>query len=123
MAYHGSLWGLPLAVKSLALFYRTDLVAEPPRTTDELVALAPKMTARHGFALAYANVDLYGHAPWLHGFGGRVLADDGSLAIATPEAAARDGVRARPRRDGRRAERRAGAARRERCSTRARPPP
>jgi arabinogalactan oligomer/maltooligosaccharide transport system substrate-binding protein len=86
MAYRGSLWGLPLAMKSLALFYRTDLVDAPPRTTDELVALAPKMSARHGFALAYANVDLYGHAPWLHGFGGRVLADDGSLAIASPEA-------------------------------------
>jgi arabinogalactan oligomer/maltooligosaccharide transport system substrate-binding protein len=88
MAYRGSLWGLPLAMKSLALFYRKDLVATPPATTGELVALAPKMKARHGFALAYANVDLYGHAPWLHGFGGRVLADDGSLAIASPQAEA-----------------------------------
>ena len=43
MAYRGSLWGLPLAVKSLALFYRTDLVATPPTTTDELIALAPTM--------------------------------------------------------------------------------
>jgi maltose-binding protein MalE len=88
MAYRGSLWGLPLAMKSLALFYRTDLVATPPATTDELVALGPKMSARHGFALAYANVDLYGHAPWLHGFGGRVLDDDGHVAIASPEAEA-----------------------------------
>ena len=88
MAYRGSLWGLPLAMKSLALFYRTDLVATPPATTDELIALAPKMKARSGFALAYANVDLYGHAPWLHGFGGRVLDDDGNLAIASPEAEA-----------------------------------
>jgi arabinogalactan oligomer/maltooligosaccharide transport system substrate-binding protein len=88
MAYRGSLWGLPLAMKSLALFYRTDLVATPPATTDELIALAPRMTARHGFALAYANVDLYGHAPWLHGFGGRVLDDDGHLAIASPAAEA-----------------------------------
>ena len=86
LAYHGSLYGLPVAEKALALYYRTDLVATPPATTDALVALAPAMTAKKGFALAYTNVDLYGHAPWLHGFGGKVMNDDGSLAIATPEA-------------------------------------
>ena len=88
MAYRGSLYGLPLAVKSLALYVRTDLVKTPPTTTDELIALAPAMQAKHGFALAYANVDLYGHAAWLHGFGGRVMDDQGTLTIATPEAAA-----------------------------------
>jgi arabinogalactan oligomer/maltooligosaccharide transport system substrate-binding protein len=87
MAYRGSLWGLPLAVKSLVLYVRTDLVQTPPKTTDELIALAPMMKKQSGFAVAYANVDLYGHAPWLHGFGGKVIDDDGNLAIATPEAA------------------------------------
>ena len=88
MAYKGSLWGMPLAVKSLALFYRSDLIATPPRTTDELIALTPQMHARDGYAIAYANVDLYGHAPWLFGFGGKIVDDAGKLAIATPEAAA-----------------------------------
>jgi len=87
MAYKGSLWGLPLAVKSVALYVRTDLVKTPPTTTDELIALAPAMKKSAGFAMAYANVDLYGHAPLLHGFGGKVINDDGTLAIATPEAA------------------------------------
>jgi maltose-binding protein MalE len=87
MAYQGSLWGLPLAVKSLVLYVRTDLVKTPPTTTDELIALAPMMKKQHGFAVAYANVDLYGHAPWLHAYGGRVIDDNGNLAIATPEAA------------------------------------
>lgn len=83
MAYGSSLYGLPLAEKSLVLFYRTDLVPTPPTTTDELVAM------KHGDdpVLAYANIDLYGHAAWLHGFGGRVMDDAGKLAIATPEAA------------------------------------
>ena len=84
MAYRGSLWGLPLALKSLALFYRTDLVAKPPATTDELIAL--KMPP-HTFTLAYASPDLFAHAPWLHGFGGRVVDDRDQLAIASPEAA------------------------------------
>jgi len=88
LTYDGSLWGMPLATKSLVLFVRTDLVKTPPRTTDDLIALAPAMREKLGSALAYANVDLYGHAPWLHGFGGKVIADDGTLAIATPEAAA-----------------------------------
>jgi maltose-binding protein MalE len=85
MGYGTSLWGLPMTVKSLVLFYRTDLVTTPPRTTDEL--LAQKLS--HGVkALAYENVNLYFHAPWLHGFGGRVMDDHGGLTIATPEAAA-----------------------------------
>ena len=83
MAYGDSLYGLPIALKSLVLFYRTDLVARPPATTDELIAM------KHGddVVLAYANIDLYGHAPWLHGFGGHIMDDAGKLAIASPEAA------------------------------------
>lgn len=86
MSYKGSLWGVPLTVKSMVLYYRTDLVATPPATTDELVALAPKMRARDGYALAYINVDFYGHAPWLFGFGGQLL-DGDKLTIATPAGA------------------------------------
>lgn len=88
MAYRGSLWGLPLAVKSLVLYVRTDLVTQPPATTDELLALAPAMKSRNGFVVAYANADLYGHAPWVHGFGGTVMDHDGNLSIATAEGAA-----------------------------------
>jgi len=83
MAYKDSLYGLPLALKSLVLFYRTDMLAAPPATTDELVA----MKHDDRYVLAYANIDLYGHAAWLHGFGGRVMDDDGNLEIASPEAA------------------------------------
>ncbi len=88
LAYEGSLWGLPLGTKSLALFYRTDLVATPPRTTDELLALAPAARAADRYALAYANTELYGHAPWLFGYGGAVFDDAGELDLATAEAAA-----------------------------------
>jgi len=90
LAYRGSLFGLPLAVKSVALFYRTDLVDQPPRTTDELRAMAEVLKQKNGgkYVLAYQNTDLYGHAPWLHGFGGRVFDDAGTLTVATPEATA-----------------------------------
>jgi arabinogalactan oligomer/maltooligosaccharide transport system substrate-binding protein len=87
MAYKGSLWGLPMAVKALALYYNPDIVPVPPRTTDDVLALAEKLHPRGVFALAYPNVDLYEHAPWLHGFGGSVFDTHGAFAIATPEAA------------------------------------
>ena len=88
MAYAGSLWGLPVAEKSLALYYRTDRIAAPPRTTDDVLALARELHPRGQYAIAYPNVDLYGHAPWLHGCGGAILDASGKLAIATPEAVA-----------------------------------
>ena len=72
----GKLYGVPLAFKSLALFYRKDLVAHPPATTDELVALARqwKATKPAGhYALAYEAGASFYHAPWLHGFGGQLL--------------------------------------------------
>jgi len=86
MAYQGSLYGLPMAVKSVALYYRTDRVASPPATTDELLALGHRLTGDGRFALVYDNADLYGHAAWLHGFGGRLFDDKGELTIDTPEA-------------------------------------
>jgi arabinogalactan oligomer/maltooligosaccharide transport system permease protein len=86
MAFEDSLYGLPLAVKSVALFYRSDLVAAPPRTTDELFELRENLPDDI-YPLVYENTDLYGHASWLHGFGGSIFGSNGSLRIASPEAA------------------------------------
>ncbi len=87
MAYGSSLYGLPLSVKSTALFYRTDLVDEPPATTEELVAWARAGASDDGprYALAYDTTDLYNHAAWLHGYGGSVFAE-GELTVASDAA-------------------------------------
>ena len=53
--------------------------------------MAPDARAHGRFALAYASTELYGHAPWLYGYGGEIFADDGSLHVATAEAAAAAG--------------------------------
>jgi maltose-binding protein MalE len=87
LAYDGSLYGLPLATKTLALYYRTDLVDVPPTTTAEIEARAPAARARHRFVLAYLGTELYGHAPWLHAFGGHIFDDAGALDVATAPAA------------------------------------
>ena len=48
--YEGGLYGLPLSTKTVALYYRTDLLeemgAEPPRTTDALVEASVAFTDR-----------------------------------------------------------------------------
>jgi arabinogalactan oligomer/maltooligosaccharide transport system substrate-binding protein len=85
-AYEGSLWALPLATKTLALYYRTDLVDAPPKTTDDIEARAPAARMKGRFALAYLGTELYSHVAWLHGFGGHVFDADGKLDIATAEA-------------------------------------
>jgi arabinogalactan oligomer/maltooligosaccharide transport system substrate-binding protein len=86
LAYDDELWALPLATKTLALYYRTDLVDVAPRTTDEIAARAPAARMAGRYALAYLSYELYGHSAWLHAFGGRVFDDAGELDITTAEA-------------------------------------
>jgi arabinogalactan oligomer/maltooligosaccharide transport system substrate-binding protein len=88
LTYRGSLYGLPLAFKSTALFYNRRLVPRPPATTDELLALGRPLTDRKAgrFALVYRSARLYDHAPWLHGFGGAVVDAHGRLDLAGPGA-------------------------------------
>lgn len=75
LVYKNALYGLPLAFKSLALFYNKALVKTPPKTTRDLLATAKKLTNRSSkqYGLVYQAGDFYYHAPWLHGFGGRVF--------------------------------------------------
>jgi len=88
LAYRDRLYGLPLAVKCTALFYRKSSVPVPPATTDELVTMGRALTRAGHWGLGYEVHKLYFHAAWLHGFGGQVLDPSGRVDIATPAAAA-----------------------------------
>ena len=82
----GRAYGVPLALKSVALFYNTDMLETPPGTTDEMVRLAETLrdpdTSVYG--LAYETGSFYHHAAWLHGFGGRMLDEEGQPALDDP---------------------------------------
>ena len=82
----GALYGLPLAFKSLVLFFNTQLVRAAPRTTDELVALARRATDRRRgiFGLVYESQNVYHTIPWITGFGGSVFGPQGPR-LATPD--------------------------------------
>ena len=83
-------WGVPLAYKSLVLFYNTDLIKAPPESVEQLVELARAHsdadTGRYG--LVYEAANFYMHAPWLMASGGSVFDERGELALHSPEAAA-----------------------------------
>ena len=85
LVYQGNLYGLPLAFKSLALFYNKRLMPEPPASMEALIeatkAAQDHSTGIHGFV--YEAGLLYSHASWIHAFGGSVFAEDGSPAFDT----------------------------------------
>jgi arabinogalactan oligomer/maltooligosaccharide transport system substrate-binding protein len=76
MTYQGNVYGLPLNFKVITQIYNKKLVAKPPKTTGEMIALAKKHTsaAAGKFGLAYHYADFYYHAPLMNAFGGGVFA-------------------------------------------------
>jgi arabinogalactan oligomer/maltooligosaccharide transport system substrate-binding protein len=92
LGYDGSLYGLPLAFKSHALFYNKALVkGDPPDTVPELVNMAVAASKDSGegedriYGLVYDAGLLYNHALWTHAFGGTILDDAGNAHLDTPE--------------------------------------
>ncbi len=90
LTYRRKLYGLPMAFKSTVLFYNKDLIQTPPKTTDEMIALAKKFTNKEtkSYGLVYEFANFYMHAAWFHGFGARVFDSDGNVTLNTPAAAA-----------------------------------
>ena len=77
LVFDKAIWGLPLAFKSVALFYNRKMIAEPPKTLGQLIEVAKGYTSAktESFGLAYDAADLYFHAPFLYGCGGKVWDD------------------------------------------------
>lgn len=82
LRFKDQVWGIPLAVKSVALFYNRALSPEAPGTMAELLATKP------GLVLAYESGEFYHHASFLHAYEGRALTDDGRPALHTDGVAA-----------------------------------
>lgn len=87
LTYGDTLYALPIAFKSVALFYDKRQVTAPPKTTDEMLALARKLTdAKAGkYGLVYENANFYYQAPWIHGFGGAVFDAAKKPALDSPQ--------------------------------------
>lgn len=88
LGYEGTLYGLPLAFKSHALFYNKKIIKEVPKTVDELVVMAKKAQDEGGktdddrvFGLLYDAGLLYNHALWAHAFGATLLDAEGNAKV------------------------------------------
>lgn len=71
------LYGLPMAMKAVALVYDKAKVRAAPRTLDELIEIARPLTGdgSYGFVSEWAST--FSSAGFLHAFGGGVLTPDG----------------------------------------------
>lgn len=76
--YDGQLYGVPYAVENIALFYNTELVAEPPTTWEEVRAISEEIRAadseKYGFVIQQG--DPYHFFPVMTSFGGYVFGLD-----------------------------------------------
>ena len=83
----GKTWGVPIANGNhLMLLYNKDLIAEPPKDTDELFVKGKELTKGEVYGLVWNQTEPFWLVPWLGGFGGKVFADDGvTPTLDTPE--------------------------------------
>lgn len=85
LVYRKNLYGLPLAFKSLVMFYNKKLLPEPPATMEELIPKLQALKAPDRYLLVYQAGGLYFHSMWFQAFGGRVFDDSHVPAFDTPE--------------------------------------
>jgi arabinogalactan oligomer / maltooligosaccharide transport system permease protein len=79
LQFEDTLYGLPLAFKSTALFRNTKLVPQAPSSSDELLDIARRFSKEDRFGLAYQSDSFYFHAPWFFGHGGELFTTEAAI--------------------------------------------
>ncbi|MFN7131435.1 MAG: extracellular solute-binding protein, partial [Myxococcales bacterium] len=79
-----TLYGLPLAVKSVALIYDSSKVPTPPATIEALEAEAKKHTGNGSYGFVFDWGTTYQEAGFFHAFGGGVLDRKGQPTLDAP---------------------------------------
>ena len=86
--YEEELWAAPFNTNAGFLYYRTDLVDEPPKTWDELAQMAQEIGEREGIAGFVGQGSQYegmvvNFLELVWGAGGGLISDDGAEAVLT----------------------------------------
>lgn len=96
--YEGQIYGLPTDISTLFLFYRSDLIAEPPQTWDEVLELARQFSRSQNpgsptpYGMAFDGLvgetlpETFYNFMW--SFGGQLVDETGNPAVDSPEAIA-----------------------------------
>ncbi|HHV63001.1 MAG TPA: sugar ABC transporter substrate-binding protein [Firmicutes bacterium] len=96
--YDGKVWGLPWDLSNFMLFYRKDLIKDPPQTMDEYLELAKKFTksinpnspTKYGTVLegSAERVNAQEWYNFLWSFGGDLFDENGKPILNSPAAIA-----------------------------------
>lgn len=87
--YKDMLYGFPISMDTLFLFYRTDLIQKPPETWDEFLQIAQELTTDQRF-----GTTIFGKLPqsiawdfinYFWGFGGNLLDENFHPTVNSPE--------------------------------------
>jgi multiple sugar transport system substrate-binding protein len=90
--WNGELWAIPYNTNAGLLYYRTDLVDEPPRTWDELKEVGLEVAEQEGISAFVAQGAQYegmvvNYLEYLWGAGGDLFDDDGNVVYGDDDAA------------------------------------
>ncbi len=86
--HEGKLYGLPMSVRSMALYYNSDLVSDPPRVLDDLLAQATperQVALPLGFESAFWGISAFSG---IHG--GQLIFDDQQRVILNARGAGKN---------------------------------
>lgn len=85
----GKVYGVPFDMTEHVLFYRTDMISEPPRTWEDLMETINELASQdRGMIVDWGSLDWIGYSPFLWQAGGDYYNDDLTKAtLDTPEAA------------------------------------
>jgi multiple sugar transport system substrate-binding protein len=90
-SFNGKQWALPRFIDTGLLFYRKDIVQNPPKTWDELIADAQKYKGQAGTKYGYlAQAKQYeglvcDAIEFIASYGGKVIDDKGNITINSPQ--------------------------------------
>jgi arabinogalactan oligomer/maltooligosaccharide transport system substrate-binding protein len=74
LVYLKNLYGLPLSLKTLVMFYNKALLPAPPATMEALIdAVKPLQIKGQRYGIVYQAGSLFFHAMWVHAFGGALF--------------------------------------------------
>ncbi|MGP4075861.1 ABC transporter substrate-binding protein [Halobacillus sp. K22] len=92
VTFNGRTWAIPKFTDAGLLFYRDDIVDEPPETWDELSDMAGNLQGEAGTNFGYVmQANQYegivvNAIEFIHAYGGEVINDVGEVVVDSPEA-------------------------------------
>lgn len=89
--FKGKQWAMPKFIDAGVLFYRTDIVDDPPETWDELIDSAEDLQGEEGTDFGYLMQGnqyeglVTNAIEFIGGYGGEVIDDDENVVVDSPE--------------------------------------